>query len=439
MKKRVLNKQKIFIFISIVFILACIIFYGFRFIYYYKKFNKKSNSGQTLELLYNRIIKDNEVVTSGDGLYSIGNEYIFKGANVNNYVSYSGLKWRIIKINLDGSLYAVSENSVNDMIWGEKGSNYKSSQIRKWLTTSGNNTGILYKNLTDYKNMLAPVTICLDVVPSISSFKCNDKIINDFVGMLSVADYTMTMVNDSTFLNNNSEFWLASMMSEEKAWMIKNGNFANDDITDAYGIRPTITLVNTTSYFKGNGSLEDPYIITENDTLDIGEFVKLGEDTWVIYEVNDSDIRLALNGYYSGGSITAPFGTKSSYDPERNGEIAYWLNNVYYNELSYKDLIIENEWYTGKLGSDITDVYSSKVKQKVGLLGLNDIKANLENTNYYLMTEGHDNKVYAYDLSGYLFESAFSQSRKVRPAITIKKNNIKSGSGTLEDPYILEG
>ena len=439
MKKRVLNKQKLFIFISIVFIVFCMFFYGFRFIYYYKKFNKKSNTGEKLELLYNKVIKDNETVTSGDGLYSVGNQYIFKGANVNNYVSYSGLTWRIVRLNLDGSLYLVSQNSVNDMFWGTENSNYKTSLVRKWLTNNGNNTGIFYKSLYKSGEMLAPVTMCLDEVPSISSFKCDEKIINDFVGLLSVSDYTMTMVNDATYLNNGGEFWLSSMLNSEKVWMIKNGNFANDDITDAYGIRPTITLVNTTSYFRGNGSLEDPYVIVEEDSLDIGEYVKLGDDIWVAFEVTDSNVRLALNGYYADGSVPAPFGTKSSFDASKSGEIAYWLNNDYYNQLSYKDLIISNDWYTGKVEKDITDVYSDKVSQKVGLLGINDIKANLENSNYYLMTEATDNKVFAYDLSGYLYSSTFSQSRKVRPAITIKKNGIKSGSGTLADPYILEG
>lgn len=439
MKKRVINKQKVFIFASIIFILTCIIFYGVRFIYYYKKFNKKSNTGETIELLYNRVIKDNEVVSSGDGLYSVGNQYIFKGSKVNNYVLYSGLTWRIVRLNMDGSLYLVSQNSVNDMFWGTEKSNYKTSLVRKWLTNTGNNTGIFYKNLYKAGEMLAPVTMCLDEVSSISSFKCDDKIINDFVGLLSVSDYTMTMVNDSTFLNNGSEFWLSSMLNSEKAWMIKNGNFSNDEITDAYGIRPTITLVNSASYFKGNGSLEDPYVITEEDSIDIGEFVKLGDDIWVVFEVTDSNIRLALNGFYSNGSITAPFGTKSSFDASKSGEIGYWLNNDYYNQLSYKDLIISNDWYTGKVEKDITDVYDSKLNQKVGLLGINDIKANLENNNYFLMNENADNKVFAYDLSGYLYTSSFSQSRKVRPAITISKKNIKSGNGTLENPYILEG
>lgn len=439
MKKRVVNKQKIFIFVSILFIVGCIFFYGFRFIYYYKKFNKKSNTGETLDLLYTKVIKSNETVTSGDGLYSVGNEYIFKGANVNNYVLYSGMKWRIIKLNIDGSVYAVSENSVNDLMWGTEKSNYKTSQVRKWLNNIGDNTGAFYKNLRNNAEMLAPVTMCLDTVSSISNFKCSEKIINDFVGLLSVSDYTMTMVNDATFLNNNSEFWLVSMLDSDKAWMIKNGNFSNDDITDSYGIRPTITLSNTVAYYKGSGTLEDPYIIEDGDSLDVGEYVKLGDDIWVVYESLDSNVRLALNGYYSDGSITAPFGTKSSYDNTKSGEIGYWLNNDYYNSLSYKNLIVSNDWYNGQYKGDITDVYSSKVKSYVGMLGINDIKLNLENSNYYLMTEGRENKVFAYDLSGYLYESTFSQNRKVRPAITIKNSGIKSGSGTLEDPYILEG
>ena len=82
MKKRVVNKQKLFIFISILFISFCIIFYGFRFIYYYRKFNKKSETGETIQLLSSTITTNNPIASVGDGLYNVGNEYIFKGKNV---------------------------------------------------------------------------------------------------------------------------------------------------------------------------------------------------------------------------------------------------------------------------------------------------------------------------------------------------------------------
>ena len=438
MKKRIVNKQKVFIFISAMFIVSCVIFYGIRFIYYYRKFNKKSDTGEAIELLYNKVITNNPTASAGDGLYNIGNEYIFKGVNVNNYVIYSGMTWRILKLNIDGSIYMISEDNVNDFMWGAKDSNYKTSNIRKWLNNTGENTGVMYNNLTNSQEFLVPGTICLDEVSNISNFKCDNKIVNDFIGLPSISDYTMTIVDDATFLVNTTEFWLSSMVDKENAWLIKKDKLSKASITDAYGIRPTITLASTVSYLKGDGTKENPYQVGDDNSLQIGKYVKLGDDEWIVYEVNNQYVRMALSGFYSDKKISAPFGNSSIFNPTQEGEIAYWLNNVYYNELSYKDLIVNNKWYIGLYNGNYEDIFSKTVDAKVGLLNISDIKLNNERENYYLLNGGSDNKVYAFDLSGYLFESSIKQNRYVKPAITINKKKIISGDGTKENPYILE-
>ena len=38
-----------------------------------------------------------------------------------------------------------------------------------------------------------------------------------------------------------------------------------------------------------------------------------------------------------------------------------------------------------------------------------------------------------------MFESVISQNRLIKPAITIKKSKIVSGTGTINEPYVLEG
>ena len=43
-------------------------------------------------------IKKNDIVTSGDGLYEVGNKYIFKGENPKNYISIGNRLYRIIEI-----------------------------------------------------------------------------------------------------------------------------------------------------------------------------------------------------------------------------------------------------------------------------------------------------------------------------------------------------
>ena len=47
------------------------------------------------------IVKNKSVVYEGEGLYMTGGNYIYKGIKVDNYVKYSNMLWRIIKINTD--------------------------------------------------------------------------------------------------------------------------------------------------------------------------------------------------------------------------------------------------------------------------------------------------------------------------------------------------
>ncbi len=439
MKKRVLNKQKVFIFISIVFISLCILFYGFRFIYYYRKFHKKTDNGQTIQLLSNAIRSNNEPVTLGDGLYSVGNEFIFKGASVNNYLMYSGLLWRIIKINNDGSINLVTDKNMNEFMWGTVGSNYNNSQVKKWLNKSDDNTGIFYRNLYNPETYLQPNLLCLDNASSLSSFKCEKILTDDYVGMLNVMDYTNSIVDDETYLNINDEYWLLTMVDSSNAWFVDSDKVSKTAITDSYGIRPTITLNATVSYESGDGTIDNPYTIGYNEGLSLGSHVKLGSDIWIVYEINNDNVRLALAGYVDNGSATYKFGTNNNYSPTTAGNLGYYLNNNLYESLPYKDLIINNDWYIGSYDDDFTNIYEDKVSAKIGLYNIADIKLNNDTKNYYMLTSGSDNKVFAFDMSGYMFESVATQNRLIKPAITIRKNKIVSGSGTLSDPYILEG
>ena len=49
---------------------------------------------------------------SGNGLYKVDNEYVFKGDNVNNYIKLNDVLYRIISINSDGSV-RLMENKKN--------------------------------------------------------------------------------------------------------------------------------------------------------------------------------------------------------------------------------------------------------------------------------------------------------------------------------------
>ena len=123
MKK--LNFQKIFSFISFLFILSCCIYYGIRF----TKLYIENHKVEVLEKnsLVKEVRKNNQ---ENENFKVINGVNYFTGKDENNYLEYSNILFRIIKINSDGSITAISNNSLSSLAY-EKNKTYKDSQIYK--------------------------------------------------------------------------------------------------------------------------------------------------------------------------------------------------------------------------------------------------------------------------------------------------------------------
>ena len=74
--------------------------------YIYTPYLDCGNSYKTEEL-YKAIKNKNKVVTSGNGLYEMNGEYVFRGDTVNNYVKLSKGLFRIVKITSDNKILLI--------------------------------------------------------------------------------------------------------------------------------------------------------------------------------------------------------------------------------------------------------------------------------------------------------------------------------------------
>ena len=135
--RRRISYQKVFSFISAGFILACILFYGGRFLKLYLE-NKKDVVENKNTLVQN--LKNNYE------LNNINNEYYLKEDENKNYVLYSNILWRIIKITNNGSVKLISDDVISYLSYGE--TDYGKSEINTWLNNDDTNySGILENNL----------------------------------------------------------------------------------------------------------------------------------------------------------------------------------------------------------------------------------------------------------------------------------------------------
>lgn len=437
-RKRKLNIQKVFNLVSAMFILACCIFYGTRFIKLYIANNKV----EKITVLADNIKdnnKDNELFKQ------INEDYYFTGESENNYVKYSNILWRIIKINNEKSVTLVADSSLTSLNPGTR-TTYEKTYINKWLNKSTEDkTGILETNLNNPEKYLTYTRTCKDIVTDTKSISCKDKIEDTLITIPSIYDYVNTGGNKG-FMNNEEYFYLTNMNKENKEMYIDmTGKTNYSDDTDILGIKPVITLKNTITLKEGDGTKENPYTFEEEQGL-LGSYVKLDNDTWRIYSIEDNIVKLSLNDYLKVDNTEVKYKYSNNgyyHNDTKQGSLAYYLNNTYLNKLSYKDKIKETKFSNGlynKDNYDYTKTLKTEVDTKVSVLSIGNIFLNSKNTNYFLSTgiTKDSNLVYVMQDDYKIYTKVSTTNLRIIPVISLNKDLLTKGNGSIDSPYEVE-
>ena len=212
MKK--LSFQKMFCFISILFIVSCCVFYGTRFIKLYLQ-NRKVEIAEKNSLV--KVLKENN--EGNEYFKSVNGENYFTGKTDNNYVLYSGILWRIIKLNGDNSLTVISDRAVSSLAYSKE-MPFEESYIFNWLNKTDNEySGILENSLNDIGNYLANTVSCTDTLDELSNNPCKEMNSDNYFTLLSVVDYLNIGSKDS-YLANGEYFYLSNDNNEGKNGML---------------------------------------------------------------------------------------------------------------------------------------------------------------------------------------------------------------------------
>lgn len=411
--------------ISILFIIGCCIFYGTRLVKYYKIYNPKVVNVDNL--FATELIKKSPFVYEGDGLYRLGGNYIYKGKEVNNYLEFSNLLWRIIKINSDNTIDLVLENPINYLAFDEKATNYKDSNIASYLN--------LYFLPILNKDFMQTTTVCLDETKEIKNTVCNTFDTTSYIRLLSINEFLNSITTD-TYLNTTAYVWLTNYTSDT-VWHTNGTNVSTSTSDNMYAIKPVITLKSTVSLIDGDGTKDNPYKIEEEKLiLQVGDHISLGEDTWTIYEKRDGKLKLVSTELLP---LTYLFSsTSSTFHPEEASSLANYLNHKYLESLSYKDTLVLSTWNTGLYEHDYKTVLESTVESYVGLYSVLDLKFETDLEGYTLLTPKDENTIYMMEQNG-ITTSSILLNRLVRPTISILETTIQSGDGSIENPYVLGG
>ena len=411
-KKPAKTWEKVFWAISIAFILGCCIFYGKRLIHYYKIYNPTDASGKKVLLLGDQITTKSEIVYEESGLYNPNpNEYVYKGNVTNNYVKYNNLLWRIIKINPDGTMLVILDDSMTMLPWNNKATEYKNSDIHKYLNND-------FLNNLD-KTYLVKNTFCEDSVEELSGISCEKKNSDDYVGLLDISTFLNTIIDKKTYLVGDGQIYWLNNYSTEKVWHTNGTNVSQSDANSFYEVRPVVKLKSTIAYISGDGTKENPYLTVKEDSLALGSKVKLGDDTWVVYDTTNGT-KLMLENV-----LTKTYRydlDKLTFDVESKESLAEYLNGEYLESLSYKDMLKEDEWVTGGYTSSLDDLKKNKVKAKVAVPSLLDYQYD-SSVKGYFTTTSQEEYILVYDNP--IHASKVTISRSIRPCISLTDEAVK--------------
>ncbi len=449
-KKKVLKITPVLITLNVLVLFTIVGFYMFRLVKYYKIENGDNDEEDTVYLVDTLKRKQSYLdETKGLVLNEDTGVYTYKGKIDDNYLKYSGMIYRILSIDKNNNIKAVSESNVT-ILYPELKKGYEKSSINKWLNVSeAKYSGIYEKTLVDSDDLLVKTSFCNDVIDDVSSITCDNVLDTYNISLLSLYDYKMAGGKES-FLNNGDIFYLGSLNSKNDEYYVTDeGEIAlNERDSKAITIKPVITISGGSKLLSGDGSKNKPYIIEKHKINTIADayvnsIVKIDDINYKVIEVQKNKVKLTSLDVIMKKEkpYLIKFGGETSAYTTTN-TVGKYLNKTFLKSLSLKDYVVNGNYFIGSLALtnlDYAYARSETVKAKVGMLTIGDMFIN-ETTNTFTLLRGMEDVdiINVINENGGIFADTIEAKYNVRPAFYIKSSlEILSGKGTLNSPYEL--
>ena len=229
--------------------------------------------------------------------------YYFRGNVENNYVSFAGQTWRIVRVNEDGTIRIVMQDGINNNTNYQFNSNYNNyaymyylnsqakTQLESWYQTNIGSETDLAKNVASgayyceqakakysdsYTSGSAIMTTYNKYTPD---FKCSSDgngkgIVNASVGLLSYDEVVYAggyygQNNRNYYLYNSAIVWWTMSPqgfsdSDFYSWVwriTESGNITIGVVGYSSRLRAVLNLTADTQISDGDGTKENPFII----------------------------------------------------------------------------------------------------------------------------------------------------------------------------------
>lgn len=232
------------------------------------------------------VIKNSKIDEYGNGVYEMDGEYVYRGDDVKNYVSFNNQLWRIVKVDSEGDIKLVLAKSTEDTYPFDEAYNSE-SEYESGITTNYLNTNIrktlnnYYKNnfSKDNKAKIVSKDLCVGKYLESDAFsvekECSIIKENEKIGLLNVSDYKNASLSEGCTNLNKQECTNQNYLSTKDVttWLL---NISSKNTYEAFYLHQTISSIDASNYVslnpviyitsksiiaEGKGTLEKPYIV----------------------------------------------------------------------------------------------------------------------------------------------------------------------------------
>ena len=244
-------------------------------------------SDYSTERASNYILDNTSVVSSGVGLYKQGDNYYYRGENPNNYITFAGMEYRIVKINQDGTMDIIANEKRTRSEWDDRYNNERESNVgvNNYSLSRAKDYLLAFINSESFSDsdrlMMEPFSLCVGKVSENSAYsleqECSSKIDNELVGLLPLSNYLYASLDSScqsvmdgscenyNYLANYVSNWWTQTADADSTYKVydiySGGGLGLVRASNSYSLREVIRLTDQVVYVSGNGTETAPYVI----------------------------------------------------------------------------------------------------------------------------------------------------------------------------------
>lgn len=391
----------------------------------------------------------------------------YRGSELDNYVQFSGMLWRIVNVNPDNSVKIVLANVSSNVIYGTQ-EKFVDTNVYHWLKD------YFYPHLSkSEKYIVQNATWCSNsTIYSIEdlSQECNNETFTGPIGLLNVKDLVLSRgVGNGSYLVGKQYYWLLDRINSE------NVNITYSSAIDGFmtwngraysAVRPVINLNTDIYIMSGSGTIDKPYKLNDynyakenekiKDRYDGEYFSYSGYLFRKIETDRDGNVKMIMANNMKNPETLEQYTlgydksvTEWRFDPTVVGNVGHTLNEELILHLSDKN-IVNHEYEVPEIDPDqyFDQWKKTKVKSMLALptsydlFSAYNILTDSLDFNFLLLDYSPTNEVTFVNTGNSM---AFTMDQEILGDNTVKvvlylKGDLKisSGKGIYDNPYYIK-